>query len=252
MAAAVTEIQNFINGAFVPTPEGAPVVESVNPATGNLNARMPGAYACPMLRSGSEPFTGLVDTNAEQVNAAVAAARAAFPRFARCAAWGLLSGGGARLTPRARPGSWSRLTRAERSTWLHRIADAVEARLDEFAALESADQGTVCMRGRLQVISRPSECNAQPASLVGRQAVLAGQERRHSARGVQLSLFRGRHPVRNQQLDHSGCHPGRQLHHAHAHWRGWPDYAVEPPAVPPDVEGVIHRLWSNIRDRSLR
>ncbi|KAI9219925.1 aldehyde dehydrogenase [Blastocladiella britannica] len=50
------------------------------------------------------------------VDAAVSAASAAFP-------------------------AWSKLPRAARSQYLTKIADAIEARIDEFAAAESADQG---------------------------------------------------------------------------------------------------------------
>ncbi|KFN50908.1 aldehyde dehydrogenase [Arenimonas composti] len=68
-----------------------------------------------------EPATGAVwatcpDGDAATVQAAVAAARAAFP-------------------------AWSSLPAAERGRWLSRLADAVEARLDDFAAAESRDVG---------------------------------------------------------------------------------------------------------------
>ncbi|MCX7929971.1 MAG: aldehyde dehydrogenase [Chlorobi bacterium] len=68
-----------------------------------------------------EPATGMVYANVARgdrtdVDRAVAAAEHAFPQ-------------------------WSQATPAERSAILHRIADALEARLDEFAYAESRDQG---------------------------------------------------------------------------------------------------------------
>nr|WP_290885902.1 aldehyde dehydrogenase [Arenimonas sp.] len=68
-----------------------------------------------------EPATGRVyahcpDGTAADVDAAVAAARRAFP-------------------------AWSALPAAERAAWINRLADALEARLDEFAAAESRDVG---------------------------------------------------------------------------------------------------------------
>ena len=56
------------------------------------------------------------DGTADDVEAAVAAAREAFP-------------------------AWSALPAAERAAWLNRLADALEARLDDFAAAESRDVG---------------------------------------------------------------------------------------------------------------
>lgn len=68
-----------------------------------------------------EPATGAVyahcpDGDANDVDAAVAAARAAFP-------------------------AWSGLPASERAAWLNRLADAIEARLEDFAAAESRDAG---------------------------------------------------------------------------------------------------------------
>lgn len=68
-----------------------------------------------------EPATGRVYAqvaagDASDVEAAVAAARAAFP-------------------------AWSNLPNSERSRWLRRLADALEARSDTFAAAESRDAG---------------------------------------------------------------------------------------------------------------
>ena len=68
-----------------------------------------------------DPATGEVaaqvaDGDAGDVDAAVAAAQAAFP-------------------------AWSSLPNSERARWLERLADALEARLDEFAQVEANDGG---------------------------------------------------------------------------------------------------------------
>ena len=68
-----------------------------------------------------DPATGEVaaqvaDGDAGDVDAAVAAAQAAFP-------------------------AWSALPNSERARWLERLADAIEARLDEFAQVEANDGG---------------------------------------------------------------------------------------------------------------
>ena len=68
-----------------------------------------------------DPATGEVaaqvaDGDAGDVDAAVAAAQAAFP-------------------------AWSSLPNSERARWLERLVDAIEARLDEFAQVEASDGG---------------------------------------------------------------------------------------------------------------
>ena len=68
-----------------------------------------------------DPATGEVaaqvaDGDARDVDTAVAAAQAAFP-------------------------PWSSLPNSERARWLERLADAIEARLDEFAQVEASDGG---------------------------------------------------------------------------------------------------------------
>ena len=68
-----------------------------------------------------DPATGEVaaqvaNGDARDVDAAVAAAQAAFP-------------------------AWSSLPNSERARWLERLADAIEARLDEFAQVEASDGG---------------------------------------------------------------------------------------------------------------
>ncbi|MGH8161627.1 MAG: aldehyde dehydrogenase [Gammaproteobacteria bacterium] len=88
--------ENFINNEFVPAKEGdsLPVFE---PATG-------------------EQYADIPDSSAADMEAAVAAARAAFP-------------------------AWAALDGVERGRYLERIAQGIEARMDELVALESRDQG---------------------------------------------------------------------------------------------------------------
>jgi len=98
-------IANFIGGAFVAT--GA-TLDDVNPATEEVIARIP-------------------DSDAGDVDAAVEAARRAFP-------------------------SWSRTPAAERSRLLLRLADLIENNLDELARLESIDNGkTISLARRLDI-----------------------------------------------------------------------------------------------------
>ncbi|WP_044874712.1 gamma-aminobutyraldehyde dehydrogenase [Pseudomonas sp. LFM046] len=89
------QIKSLIDGVLV-SGEG-PIAPVINPATGKIIAEVPAA-------------------SAEQVNAAVAAAAAAFPK-------------------------WARSTPGERSALLLALADALEARIDEFAELESLNCG---------------------------------------------------------------------------------------------------------------
>ena len=89
-------LQNFIGGAFVPPAAGGHLANS-NPATG-------------------EPLAPVPDSQAADVEAAVAAARAAFP-------------------------AWAATPTEARAATLERVATLLEARLDEFAELESRDQG---------------------------------------------------------------------------------------------------------------
>ena len=56
------------------------------------------------------------DSDASDVASAVVAAKGAFP-------------------------SWSRLSNDERCSWLEKIADGIENRIDEFVAAESRDNG---------------------------------------------------------------------------------------------------------------
>jgi aminomuconate-semialdehyde/2-hydroxymuconate-6-semialdehyde dehydrogenase len=89
-------LSHLIGGQARP-PAGDAWLEVHEPATGQRYAHCP-------------------DGDAADVDAAVAAARAAFP-------------------------AWSALPAAERAAWLEKLAAALEARLDEFAAAESRDAG---------------------------------------------------------------------------------------------------------------
>ncbi|KAA2286094.1 aldehyde dehydrogenase [Arenimonas fontis] len=89
-------LSQLIGGQARP-PAGGVWLEVFEPATGQ-------AFAC------------CPDGDAADVDAAVAAARAAFP-------------------------AWSGLAAGERAAWLEKLAAALESRLDEFAAAESRDSG---------------------------------------------------------------------------------------------------------------
>ena len=94
--ATVTKLRNFIGGQPVDPAEGE-TEEVVNPSTGETIAEAP-------------------LSSEEDVNRAVAAARAAFD-------------------------SWSTATPGERSLALLKLADAIDEHAEELAALESADAG---------------------------------------------------------------------------------------------------------------
>src|SRR5918998_1331470 len=91
-----TKLQNFINGEFVDPVDGA-TEEVTNPANGEVIAEMP--------LSGEE-----------DVNRAVAAAKAAFP-------------------------GWSTTTPAERATAMLKLADILDDHAEELSDLEAADAG---------------------------------------------------------------------------------------------------------------
>ncbi|MTJ05992.1 MAG: gamma-aminobutyraldehyde dehydrogenase [Sediminimonas qiaohouensis] len=86
----------------------------LNPRTGEVIVKMP-------------------EADTDQVNRAVAAARAAFP-------------------------GWSRTTPAERSAKLLAIADAVEARLEDFAQLEALNCGKPINEVRTEEIPAVADC----------------------------------------------------------------------------------------------
>jgi aminomuconate-semialdehyde/2-hydroxymuconate-6-semialdehyde dehydrogenase len=76
-----------------------------------------------------QPFAQVADGDADDVEAAVAAARAAFP-------------------------GWSSLPNSERGRWLRRLADALEARLDDVARAEARDGGKPVLLAREVEIPR--------------------------------------------------------------------------------------------------
>ncbi|XP_048035039.1 LOW QUALITY PROTEIN: 2-aminomuconic semialdehyde dehydrogenase [Megalobrama amblycephala] len=87
-------LENYIGGKFVPCSK---LIDSFNPSTGEVYCKVP-------------------DSGPEEVDAAVKAAKEAFP-------------------------DWSAKSPAERSKVLNKLADLIEARLEEFAQAESKDQG---------------------------------------------------------------------------------------------------------------
>jgi len=100
-------LANFINGKFV-APASGTYIDDINPATEEVIAEIP-------------------DSGAEDVDRAVAAARAAFP-------------------------SWSRTPADERSKLLLRLADLIERNFDELARLESCDSGKpIALARRLDI-----------------------------------------------------------------------------------------------------
>ena len=100
-------LANFINGTFVP-PRSGTYLDDIEPATGEVLAEVP-------------------DSDEQDIDDAVRAARAAFP-------------------------AWSRTTAAERSRLLLKLADLIERNLDELALCESRDNGkTVALARRLDI-----------------------------------------------------------------------------------------------------
>src|SRR4051812_17670146 len=89
-------IRNYIAGLFVDAASGA-TLDKFDPATGEAIAQLP-------------------DGDAQDVDRAVQAARAAFP-------------------------AWSRTPAAERSRLLLAVADRIDARREELALAETADTG---------------------------------------------------------------------------------------------------------------
>jgi len=92
----MTKILNFIDGQFV-EPVGGKFLDNIEPATG-------------------KPYSQVADSDARDVDLAVAAAEKAFP-------------------------DWSRTPAADRSSLLLRIADLIERDLEKFARAESIDTG---------------------------------------------------------------------------------------------------------------
>ncbi|HEX4653807.1 MAG TPA: aldehyde dehydrogenase [Candidatus Udaeobacter sp.] len=96
MRAEPFQIQNFVNGRFV-EPIGGGYLDNIEPATG-------------------KPYSQVADSDAHDVDLAVAAAEKAF-------------------------GDWAKKPAAERSRFLLRIADLIERDLEKFARAESIDTG---------------------------------------------------------------------------------------------------------------
>jgi aminomuconate-semialdehyde/2-hydroxymuconate-6-semialdehyde dehydrogenase len=107
----IPKIDNFIGGEFV-APVGGIYLDNIEPATG-------------------QPYSLVADSDASDVEAAVAAAEKAFPE-------------------------WSRTPAAERSQILLRIADLIERDLEKFARAESIDTGKPLALARSLDIPRAS------------------------------------------------------------------------------------------------
>jgi len=102
-------LANFIDGAFVP-PAGGAYFDDIEPAT-------------------AQPIAEIPDSDRADVDAAVAAAKRAFP-------------------------SWSRTPAEQRSRLLLKIADLIEQNLEELAQLESRDNGKPVSLARMLDIPR--------------------------------------------------------------------------------------------------
>src|SRR5438105_8564351 len=96
MTKKAEKIQNFIDGQFV-EPVGGKYLDNIEPATGR-------------------PYSQVADSDARDVDLAVAAAEKAFA-------------------------DWSKIPAAERSKILLRIADLIERDLEKLARAESIDTG---------------------------------------------------------------------------------------------------------------
>lgn len=105
-------LQNFINNRFVP-PAGGEYIDNIEPATGRAYAKIP-------------------DSDPRDVDAAAAAAEAAFP-------------------------AWSATPADQRCRILLRIADLIEQRLEELARAESIDAGKPITLARTVEIPRAAK-----------------------------------------------------------------------------------------------
>ncbi|KAM9195414.1 2-aminomuconic semialdehyde dehydrogenase isoform 2-T2 [Mergus octosetaceus] len=104
---ALLVLENFIAGKFVPC---SSYIDSYNPSTGDVYCRVP-------------------DSGKEEVEAAVRAAKDAFP-------------------------AWSSKSPLERSRIMNKLADLIEHDLEEFAQAESKDQGKTITFARTVDIPR--------------------------------------------------------------------------------------------------
>ena len=90
------KIQNYINGVFE-APQGGKYFDNIEPAKGEVYSQIP-------------------DSQSEDVEKAVKAAKNAFPL-------------------------WSKMSIEERGDWMMKVADGIAIRMDEFIAAESRDNG---------------------------------------------------------------------------------------------------------------
>uniref|UniRef100_A0A8C4WXE5 Aldehyde dehydrogenase 8 family, member A1 n=1 Tax=Eptatretus burgeri TaxID=7764 RepID=A0A8C4WXE5_EPTBU len=106
-ASDILVLENFIDGKFVSSKK---YIDSFNPSTGKVYCKLP-------------------DSTNDEVDAAVQAAKRAFPKWT---AWHV----------------------QQRSEFLLKLADVIEARLEEFAQAESRDQGKTLAQARSSDIPR--------------------------------------------------------------------------------------------------
>ncbi|MEP0984610.1 aldehyde dehydrogenase [Ekhidna sp.] len=105
------KIQNFINGEYVDPIKGQ-YLDNIEPGTGKVFAQIP-------------------NSNQEDLEKAVEAARGAFPK-------------------------WSTMPTEKRSKILHKLADLIEENLEDFALMESRDNGKPLWLAKVVDIPRAS------------------------------------------------------------------------------------------------
>jgi aminomuconate-semialdehyde/2-hydroxymuconate-6-semialdehyde dehydrogenase len=131
------QLQNFIDGQFV-DPQNGKFVPSFNPATG-------------------EPFLQVPDSDAEDIDAAVEAAKkvraVAPPLLSLCLCFHPLLGFADKPRTQAFP-AWSRTSAEQRAKIINKIADLIEENLEEFAEAESKDNGKTVALARTMDIPR--------------------------------------------------------------------------------------------------
>lgn len=104
---SILALSNYVDGSYQDHSPGQDFLASYNSKTGHIFAKIP-------------------ISDANEVQAAVSAAKAAFP-------------------------SWAKSTRKTRSHYLQRIASLLEENRELFAAWESIDQGKTLERARVEV-----------------------------------------------------------------------------------------------------
>lgn len=125
------QLQNFIDGQFV-DPQNGKFVPSFNPATG-------------------EPFLQVPDSDAEDIDAAVEAAKKV--RCCPTACFHPLLCFADKPRTQAFP-AWSRTSAEQRAKIINKIADLIEENLEEFAEAESKDNGKTVALARTMDIPR--------------------------------------------------------------------------------------------------